>query len=101
MKLVYTLNYIPDLTLVKYQALADTGIDGVLKRNEAFLRQWQKISHVYNVEINYLVRYNPNANNGEKLNFYLIFEFENQEMVSYIYALMKASSIAEIYNMQL
>lgn len=42
MRLVYTLNYIPDLTLAKYQALADTGIEGVLKRNDAFLRQWKK-----------------------------------------------------------
>lgn len=100
MRLVYSLNYIPDLTLVKYQALADTGIEGVLKRNEAFLRQWQKISHAYDIEINYIVRYQPSANNGEKLHFYIVFQFEKEEIGSYICALIKSSSMAEFYNMQ-
>ena len=101
MRLIYSLNYIPDLTLIKYQALADSGIDGVLKRNNSFLRQWQKISSTYDIEINYVVRYHPNSNNGEKLHFYLVFQFQNTEIKQYISSLMKASSIAEIYNMQL
>lgn len=101
MRLIYSLNYIPDLTLVKYQALADTGIEGVLKRNEAFLRQWQKISYAYDIEISYIVSYQPSCNNGEKIHFYIVFQFEKEELEQYIRALIKSSSMAEFYNMQL
>lgn len=32
----FQLEQIPDLSLNKYQSLADTGIEGVLKRHESF-----------------------------------------------------------------
>ena len=66
-RLIYSIHHLPDLTLIKYQSLSDGGLDGVLKRNESFLRQWQKISANYKVDLCYLVEYNPDFNAGERL----------------------------------
>ena len=38
----FEVDTIPDLSLNKYQTLADTGIEGVLKRHESFLSQWHR-----------------------------------------------------------
>ena len=75
-RLIYSIHHLPDLTLIKYQSLSDGGLDGVLKRNESFLRQWQKISANYKVDLCYLVEYNPDFNAGERLRFFLIIEGE-------------------------
>ena len=37
--LYYEVKKIPDLTLSKYSALDESGVDGVLKKHQAFLRQ--------------------------------------------------------------
>ena len=37
--LYYEVKRIPDLTLSKYSALDEGGVEGVLKKHEAFLRQ--------------------------------------------------------------
>ena len=34
----FEVDTIPDLSLNKYQTLADTGIEGVLKRHESFFK---------------------------------------------------------------
>ena len=38
----FQLEQIPDLSLNKYQSLADTGIEGVLKRHESFLNMYRE-----------------------------------------------------------
>lgn len=99
-RLVYKLKDIPDLSLIKYQSLSDNGVDGILKRMTAFLRQWQKISSRYNVVLQFLVRYLPEAQIGKKLNIYLSFICD-VGIDNKIYALVDASPIAEFFNMEL
>lgn len=99
-RLIYSIHYLPDLTLIKYQSLSDGGLNGVLKRNESFLRQWQKISANYNVDLCYLVEYNPDLNAGERLRFFLIIESKFDFLDSYFDSIMMSSSLAEIYDLQ-
>ena len=99
-RLIYSIHHLPDLTLIKYQSLSDGGLDGVLKRNESFLRQWQKISANYKVDLCYLVEYNPDFNAGERLRFFLIIESEFDFLDSYFDSIMMSSSLAEIYELQ-
>ena len=41
----FQIKKIPDLSLNKYQSLADTGIDGVLKRNENFIDYYTNVQY--------------------------------------------------------
>lgn len=57
--LTFQVDNIPDLSLNKYQSLADTGIEGVLKRHENFLRQWHGICYESNASFHLLYLYMP------------------------------------------
>lgn len=98
--LIYNLHHLPDLTLVKYQSLSDGGLDGVLKRNESFLRQWQKISANYKVDLCYLVEYNPKSTKGERLKFNLIINSKYDFLDYYFDSIIMSSTLAEIYEIQ-
>ena len=56
MLIAYKLTSIPDISLSKYQIMAGNGIDRLREWTDDFLRQWQKISAIYEIEINYIVR---------------------------------------------
>ena len=46
----YELKKIPDLSLAKYQSLEEMGVEGVLQKHGAFLRQWQRLSVLLNID---------------------------------------------------
>ena len=50
----YSLSYAPDLSLIKYQALGDNNADGLISRHNAFLRQWNRISILAKVRLNFI-----------------------------------------------
>lgn len=99
MLIAYKLTSIPDISLSKYQIMAGNGIDRLREWTDDFLRQWQKISAIYEIEINYIVRYNPKNCDGEKIEFYIVFKLENNELVDYLSNLMKASQLTDAYKM--
>ena len=53
----FQIKKIPDLSLNKYQSLADTGIDGALKRHENFLRLWHGVCMESNTSFHLLYLY--------------------------------------------
>lgn len=59
MIMTYKLTSIPDISLSKYQVIAINGIESLKEWTDDFLRQWQKISAIYEIEINYIIRYTP------------------------------------------
>ena len=52
MLMIYRLTSIPDISLSKYQIMAKKGIEQLRELSDDFLRQWQKISSIYDIEIN-------------------------------------------------
>ena len=69
MMMVYKLTSIPDISLVKYKIMSGNGIDVLREWTDDFLRQWQKISAVYDIEINFIVKYSPENCDKDKLEF--------------------------------
>ena len=67
MMMVYKLTSIPDISLVKYKIMSGNGIDVLREWTDDFLRQWQKISAIYDIEINFIVKYSPENCDKDKL----------------------------------
>ena len=85
MKMVcFQIDQIPDLSLNKYQSLADTGIEGVLKRHESFLRQWHGICSESSTSFHLLYTYIPTENLGKRLKLYFILQ-GNEDDLKMIY----------------
>lgn len=98
MIMTYKLTSIPDISLSKYQVIAINGIESLKEWTDDFLRQWQKISAIYEIEINYIIRYTPANKKGNKLECYIVFKFEDRALVEYLSNLMGSSKLTELYK---
>lgn len=96
--IAYKIKKIPDLTLSKYQALGENGVEGVLERHIAFLRQWQGLSNIGNIIIDLIYLYDSKDNMGSKISVYLIFRFSDEKYTEKIISLMKASPLTEFFD---
>ena len=76
----FQIDQIPDLSLNKYQSLADTGIDGVLKRHESFLRQWHGICTESTTSFHLLYCYIPSEPVGQRLKVYFLIQGNEPEL---------------------
>lgn len=77
----FQIKRIPDLSLNKYQSLADTGIEGVLKRHENFLRLWHGICLESNTSFHLLYLYLPEDPIGNRLKVYFLLQGDNIEAI--------------------
>lgn len=77
----FQITQIPDLSLNKYQSLADTGIEGVLKRHENFLRQWHGICTESSTSFHLLYCYLPFEPIGQRLKVYFLIQGDNIELL--------------------
>ena len=96
--LCYTIDNIPDLSLNKYQSLADTGIQGVLKRHENFLRQWHGICKDCNTSFHLLYVCDPSETAGKRLRVFFILQGEENDLRN-IAPLMKSSPLSDFYKL--
>lgn len=78
--LCFQIEQIPDLSLNKYQSLSDTGIQGVLKRHESFLRQWYGICYESSTSFHLLYAFVPEEAIGERLKLYFILQGETDKL---------------------
>lgn len=93
------LHKIPDLSLNKYQSLADTGIDGVLKRHSNFLRQWHGICCEANASIHLLYLFNPDQMAGKRLKIYLMLQGKDDDL-EMIRPLLDYSPLSDFYQLK-
>lgn len=100
MMMVYKLTSIPDISLVKYKIMSGNGIDVLREWTDDFLRQWQKISAIYDIEINFIVKYSPENCDKDKLELYIVFKYENTQLIDYLNNLMKASQLSDAYKIE-
>lgn len=92
----YEIKRIPDLTLSKYSALDEGGVDGVLTKHLAFLRQIHREALLSNETIHWIYEYNPNAKKGKRLKIFLKFDSEHSS--GYADVLVKNSPLAPYFD---
>ena len=93
----FQLEQIPDLSLNKYQSLADTGIEGVLKRHESFLRQWHGICTESSSSFHLLYTYLPTEPVGQRLKVFFLIQGDNNEL-HMIEPLLKKSPLSDFFE---
>lgn len=94
--ILYQIKRIPDLTLSKYSALDESGVDGVLKKHLAFLRQIHRQALDSNEIIHWIYEYNPSENKGNRLKIYL--KFDSDKVNKYADNLIKNSPLAPYFD---
>lgn len=99
--LIYSLDRIPDLSLVKYQSLEEDSIEGAIKKCDVFLRQLHKISADYNIFLYLLIHFNSAGELGEKINISLALSYSQDSISNSLEALMKNSPITDFFDIHL
>lgn len=96
--LIYSLNNIPDLSLIKYQSLDEDSVEGAIKKCDVFLRQLQKISAIYKVTVNLWISFNTKCNIGEKISVKLALSYTQSELTEKLKSLMLKSPLSTFFN---
>ena len=78
--LAFEICEIPDLTLVKYQSLAENGVGGALSKHDVFLRQWHGICLELNLSMHLLYLFDINAQQGYRLRSFFILQGEGEPL---------------------
>lgn len=93
----FEIDHIPDLSLNKYQSLADTGVEGVLKRHESFLRQWHGICMESQTSIHLLYTYIPSEPLGQRMKAFFLIKGE-EKAVQMVVPLLKKSPLSDFFT---
>lgn len=99
--LIYTIDRIPDLSLVKYQSLEEDSVEGAIKKCDIFLRQFHKISAIYNIFIHLWIHFDPSGESGEKIRIMLALSYSQDSISDSLEALMKYSPIIDFFKIDL
>ncbi len=92
----FRIDQIPDLSLNKYQSLADAGIEGVLKRHESFLRQWHGICTESATSFHLLYCYLPSEPIGQRLKVYFVIQGKDADL-QLLEPLLKKSPLSDFF----
>lgn len=95
--LYYEVRRIPDLTLSKYTALDESGVDGVLKKHEAFLRQIHRKGLLNKEIIRWIYEYNPSAPKGQRMK--VILKFDCHSVSDYMQSFIGSSPLAPYFDL--
>lgn len=102
-ELWYRLTQLPDLTLNKYASLEGSGVDGVLEKHIAFLRQLNRKGIVSGLSYHLFYLYVAPENKtrdtpGHRLQIYLMIRGKADAMDN-VPALINASPLADFYKL--
>lgn len=95
--LYYEVKRIPDLTLSKYSALDEGGVEGVLKKHEAFLRQIHRKGLLNKEIIRWIYEYNPSAPKGQRMK--IIIKFDGKNTSDYMQSFIGSSPLAPYFDL--
>lgn len=98
--LIFEIDQIPDLTLNKYQSIADTGIEGLLLRHENFLRQWHGIGIESGISLHLLYIFTPSESIGKRLKLFFILQGDPNSL-SMVKPLINSSPLSEFYQLKI
>lgn len=92
-KVIYELKNIPDLGLAKYSSLDKSGVDGVLEKQNIFLKQWNKICLIYGINMHLIYTYSA----CRRIKMHCYFMLSGEEDVKDMIRLLPYSPIGEYY----
>lgn len=95
--LYYEVKRIPDLTLSKYSALDEGGVEGVLKKHEAFLRQIHRKGLLNKEIIRWIYEYNPSVPKGQRMK--IIIKFDGKNASDYMQSFIGSSPLAPYFDL--
>lgn len=95
--LYYEVKRIPDLTLSKYSALDESGVEGVLKKHEAFLRQIHRKGLLNKEIIRWIYEYNPSAPKGQRMK--ILIKFDGRNASDYMQSFIGSSPLAPYFDL--
>lgn len=103
-ELWYVVNQLPDLTLNKYSSLEGGGVEGVIEKHIAFLRQLNRAGIVSGLSCHLFYLYlNPDDRKkdtpGRRLNIFLLIRGE-QDAMRNVPALIKASPLSDFFRFE-
>lgn len=100
--LIYDVKNLPDITLSKYQALEDSGIESMLESQTRLLRQLYRFAAFGKIAIHYLFNYDPDRPNGTKLKISIAFSSTNGDarFDQSLDKIIRASNVAEQFKLQ-
>lgn len=107
MELCYLLEEIPDLTLNKYASLDGSGVEGVIQRHAAFLRQWNRKGLLSGTSIHLFYYYDGEdlsrgdfgGDKGSRLQIMFMVRGDEKSLQNVPF-LVKSSPLAEFYNLR-
>lgn len=97
--LTYKVTSLPDLTLSRYQAFADTGVEGMLDAQTQFIRQLNRVLLLGKTSAHFYYIYNPEKESGEKLDIYIAFSDTNEQIQSKLRKVIDASGIKNYFKL--
>ena len=103
-ELWYRLNQIPDLTLNKYASLEGRGVEGVIERHVAFLRQLNRQGMVSGLSYHLFYLYLSPENKmldmpGHRIHVFLMIQ-GNADSLNKVPALIQASPLSDFYGFE-
>ena len=98
--LIYKIKSIPDLSLSKYQAFADSGIEGMLEAQTQFFRQLHRVILSRKMHMHIFYDYNPKRTKGNKMEIFLMFAGNDDDTKYYekLRKIIKSSGLYNYYN---
>ncbi len=102
MKQIYfKLKEIPDLSLNKYQSLSNSGVNGIIERHTAFLRQWHRAAMLGEISLHLLVSYEPTRPRSQKMQIGLLLNcmIENDDYFKKAVKVLSSSPLSEFYEL--
>ena len=96
----YQIKSIPDLTLGKYNYLAENGVDGVLSLHDIFLRLLHEKSLISKLSYHLLYSYDPQEAQGKKLKIFFIVSNVDCKNDN-IEAIISGSSLSKYFTFEL
>ena len=76
------------------------GVEGVLQKHGAFLRQWQRLSVLLNIELHLYLGYYPEKQQGNRLKINLGFSFDEEKLEKKIAQLIEKSPLSDFFVLQ-
>lgn len=102
MMLVYRVTSIPDITLSKYQAVEESGIESMLESQTRLIRQLYRFTAFGKIITHYIYNYDPQRPNGNKLKIYIAFtnKEQSEQYGESIDKIVKASPIFSQFGLE-
>lgn len=100
--LLYEITNLPDITLSKYQAVEESGIESMLEAQTRLIRQLYRFTAFGKIITHYIYAYDPERPNGNKLKIYVAFTKKGQfeQYKDSIDKIMKASPIFDQFGLK-